>query len=217
MNAIVILKRFDTFLKKAEIELATMKLANGATIEASEFVEGAEVHLLTDDGKVPLPVGEYELEDGKILVVGEVGKIGKIHMESIPEAEEEGYKDGIADAKEDIREDVDSTNLTDEAQETDLAEHPEKDKKEEMEYVSKEEFESKIEEIKEMVSKVEAKLNEGKEEDGAFVVKEELQETQLFKHNPNADTKQRKFKLGENRKANSTMDRIMERISQINN
>ena len=197
MNAIDILKRFDTFLKKAEIELATMKLANGATIEASEFVEGAEVHLLTDDGKVPLPVGEYELEDGKILVVGEVGKIGKIHMESIPEAEEEGYKDGIADAKEDIREDVDSTNLTDEAQETDLAEHPEKDKKEEMEYVSKEEFESKIEEIKEMVSKVEAKLNEGKEEDGAFVVKEELQETQLFKHNPNADTKQRKFKLGE--------------------
>ena len=193
MNAIDILKRFDTFLKKAEIELATMKLANGATIEASEFVEGAEVHLLTDDGKVPLPVGEYELEDGKILVVGEVGKIGKIHMESIPEAEEEGYKDGIADAKEDIREDVDSTNLTDEAQETDLAEHPEKDKKEEMEYVSKEEFESKIEEIKEMVSKVEAKLNEGKEEDGAFVVKEELQETQLFKHNPNADTKQRKF------------------------
>ena len=176
MNAIDILKRFDTFLKKAEIELATMKLANGATIEASEFVEGAEVHLLTDDGKVPLPVGEYELEDGKILVVGEVGKIGKIHMESIPEAEEEGYKDGIADAKEDIREDVDSTNLTDEAQETDLAEHPEKDKKEEMEYVSKEEFESKIEEIKEMVSKVEAKLNEGKEEDGAFVVKEELQE-----------------------------------------
>ena len=180
MNAIDILKRFDTFLKKAEIELATMKLANGATIEASEFVEGAEVHLLSDDGKVPLPVGEYELEDGKILVVGEVGKIGKIHMESIPEAEEEGYKDGIADAKEDIREDVDSTNLTDEAQETDLAEHPEKDKKEEMEYVSKEEFESKIEEIKEMVSKVEAKLNEGKEEDGAFVVKEELQETQLF-------------------------------------
>ena len=68
-----------------------------------------------------------------------------------------------------------------------------------MEYVSKEEFESKIEEIKEMVSKVEAKPNEGKEEDGAFVVKEELQETQLFKHNPKWD-KQRKFKLGENRK-----------------
>ena len=216
MNAIDILKRFDTFLKKAEIELATMKLANGATIEASEFVEGAEVHLLTDDGKVPLPVGEYELEDGKILVIGEVGKIGKIHMETIPEAEEEGYKDGIADAKEDIREDVKDTNLEKAPEE--MEEDPKKeDKKEEMEYVSKEEFESRIDEIKEMVSKVEAKLNEGKEEDGAFVVKEELQEAKLFKHNPNSATKQRKFKLGENRKANSTMDKIMERISNINN
>ena len=99
-----------------------------------------------------------------------------------------------------------------------MEEDPKKeDKKEEMEYVSKEEFESRIDEIKEMVSKVEAKLNEGKEEDGAFVVKEELQEAKLFKHNPNSATKQRKFKLGENRKANSTMDKIMERISNINN
>ena len=215
MNVIDILKRFDTFLKKAEVELATMKLANGATIEADEFVEGAEVHLITDDGKVPLPVGEYELADGKVLVVGEVGKIGKIHMESVPEAEEEGYKDGIADAKEDIRKDVEDTNLGDHDKDKDKYEEHE-DKKEEMEYVSKEEFESNIKEIKSMIEKVEAKLNEGKEEDGAFVVKEELQETQLLKHSPNTETKQRKFKLGNN-KPNSTMDRIMERISNIKN
>ena len=135
-------------------------------------------------------------------------------METIPEAEEEGYKDGIADAKEDIKEDVKDTNL--EKAPKEMEDH-EEDKKENMEYVSKEEFESRIDEIKEMVSKVEAKLNEGKEEDGAFVVKEELQEAKLFKHNPNSNTKQRKFKLGENRKANSTMDKIMERISNINN
>ena len=56
--------------------------------------------------------------------------------------------------------------------------------------------------------------DEGKEEDGAFVVKEELG-SQLLKHNPNSTKSTIKFKLGSN-KPTSTMDKIMERISNIN-
>jgi len=218
MNAVDILKRFDTFLTRSEVEvkLATMKLANGTVLEADEFSEGNSVFIVTEDERVPLPVGEYEMEDGRVLVVGEVGKIGKVgletteeeekveeELETIPEAEEEGYKDGIADSKEDIKEDVEDTDLG---------------------YVSKQEFEDAVNEIKEMVSKVEARLNEGKEEDDAFVVKEELtetvevndlEETKLFKHNPNrSEVNKVKFKLGSNRSL-STMDKIMERISNI--
>ncbi len=210
MNAVDILKRFDTFLTKAEVEvkLATMKLANGTVLEADEFSEGNSVFIVTEDERVPLPVGEYEMEDGRILVVGEVGKIGKVGLETIPEAEEEGYKDGIADAKEDIKDDVSDTKLADD-------DSPQDSNEFEGGYVSKQEFTDAVNEIKEMVSKVEARLNEGKEEDDAFVVKEELEETKLFKHNPNrGDQNKVKFKLGSNR-SKSTLDKIMERVANI--
>ena len=210
MNAVDILRRFDTFLTKAEVEvkLATMKLANGTVLEADEFSEGNSVFIVTEDERVPLPVGEYEMEDGRILVVGEVGKIGKVGLETIPEAEEEGYKDGIADAKEDIKDDVSDTKLADD-------DSPQDSNEFEGGYVSKQEFTDAVNEIKEMVSKVEARLNEGKEEDDAFVVKEELEETKLFKHNPNrGDQNKVKFKLGSNR-SKSTLDKIMERVANI--
>jgi len=211
MNAVDILKRFDTFLTKSEVDvkLASMKLANGTVLEADEFSEGNSVFIVTEDDRVPLPVGEYEMEDGRILVVGEVGKIGKIDMESIPEAEEEGYKDGIKDAKEDIKDDVSDTKLEED-------DSPQDPNEFEGGYVSKQEFADAVNEIKEMVSKVEARLNEGKEEDDAFVVKEELEETKLFKHNPNREAQNVvKFKLGKNNGSSSTMDRIMSHISKI--
>jgi len=242
MNAIDILKRFDTFLNK--VELATMKLANGTVLEADEFSEGHSVFIISDtDEQVPLPVGEYELEDGRVLTVGEVGKIGKMDLETVPEAEEEGYKDGIKDAKEDIKKDVEDTKLAeDEAVVEDWAgmekriknledaiadlkkdkvsvkagddNSPQDPEEFEGGYVSKEEFQSEVKEMKNMIEKIEAKLNEGKEEDGAFVVKEELG-SQLLKHNPNSTKSTMKFKLGAN-KPFSTMDKIMERISNIN-
>ena len=212
MNAVDILKRFDTFLSKEEnkdkVKMASEKLANGTVLEAEEFSEGNSVFIITDDERVPLPVGEYEMEDGRILVVGEVGKIGKIGLETIPEAEEEGYKDGIADAKENIKKDIKDTNLADD-------DSPQDSNEFEGGYVSKQEFEDAVSEIKEMVEKVEARLNEGVEEDDAFVVKEELEETKLFTHNPNRNNKNKvKFKLGSNREK-STLDKIMERVSNI--
>ncbi len=249
MNAQDILKRFDTFLTREEkkgVALASATLANGTVLEADEFSEGNSVFIVTDDERVPLPVGEYEMEDGQILVVGEIGKIGKIGLETIPEAEEEGYKDGIADAKADIKKDVEDTKLAeeDEAAVGDWAgmekriknledaiadlkkdkvsveanddNSPQDANEFEGGYVSKQEFTDAVNEIKEMVSKVEARLNEGVEEDDAFVVKEELEETKLFKHNPNREKANKvKFKLGSNKAHNSTMDKIMSRIANI--
>ena len=62
-----------------EVKLATMKLSDGVTIlEAEVFEAGAEVFVVAEDQKIALPVGEYELEDGKILVVSEDGIIGEI-------------------------------------------------------------------------------------------------------------------------------------------
>ena len=75
-----------------EVKLETMKLADGMTIlEAPMFEADNEVFIITEDEqKIPLPIGEYELEDGRILVVVEEGKISEIkevkEEEEMPEA-----------------------------------------------------------------------------------------------------------------------------------
>lgn len=72
-----LLKAFG--LKAIEIQLAQMVLADGVTtIEAEVFEAGQPVSIVTEGGTVALPVGEYELEDGRMLIVSEQGIIGEI-------------------------------------------------------------------------------------------------------------------------------------------
>lgn len=61
-----------------KVELAQAKLENGTVLEAESFESGKEVFILTDDEKVALPIGEYEMADGKILVIAEDGIISEI-------------------------------------------------------------------------------------------------------------------------------------------
>lgn len=69
-----------------ETKLAQMTLDNGTVLEAEAFEAGNEVFIVTEDEKVAVPVGEYTMEDGMILVVAEEGIIGEIKS---AEAEEE--------------------------------------------------------------------------------------------------------------------------------
>ena len=83
------LKTIKTFLGM-EVKLEQMKLIDGNTvIEADSFEVGASVMIVVPEGEpVPLEVGKYELEDGRLLVVEEVGMIASI--EEMPaESEEE--------------------------------------------------------------------------------------------------------------------------------
>ena len=63
-----------------ETKLEDQVLADGqTTIQADMFEAGENVFIVVTDAEpVPLPVGEYELEDGKILVVKEEGVIDSI-------------------------------------------------------------------------------------------------------------------------------------------
>jgi hypothetical protein len=63
-----------------EVKLEQMKLADGQTvIEADMFEAEKEVFVVTDDEqRIPVPVGEYEMEDGRILVVTMEGVISEI-------------------------------------------------------------------------------------------------------------------------------------------
>lgn len=83
------LKTIKTFLGM-EVKLEQMKLVDGNTvIEADSFEVGASVMIVVSEGEpVPLEVGKYELEDGRVLIVEEVGMIASI--EEMPaESEEE--------------------------------------------------------------------------------------------------------------------------------
>ena len=121
--------------EEVKVEMATMNLAGGVVVEAESFEAGENVFLLGEDGeKVAAPVGEHELEDGRILVIVEEGVIAEIReagSEEEPVAEEEVASEEMA---------------------------------EEMAYVSKEEFTAAIDEIKEMIAAMMPKEEQSAEE-----------------------------------------------------
>ena len=68
------------------------KLADGTIIvsEADSLAEGVAVNVLVEDGtQMPLPVGEYETEDGVKFVVEEEGIISSMEEEAEEEEEKE--------------------------------------------------------------------------------------------------------------------------------
>ena len=95
-----------------EVKLETMKLMDGITIfEADAFEMDKEVFIVTEDEqKIPVPIGEYELEDGRILVVEVEGIILEIKevateeevVEEAPAVEEEVEAQATPTAKKTI-------------------------------------------------------------------------------------------------------------------
>jgi len=77
-------------LESVDTKLEDQVLADGqTTIQADMFEAGENVFIVVPDAEpVPLPVGEYELADGKILVVKQEGII-----DSIVEATEENTEE----------------------------------------------------------------------------------------------------------------------------
>ena len=66
-------------LEEMEIKLAQMKLADGVTVLEFDSLEvGKEIFIVSENGNVPLPIGEYEFEDGQMLEVYEDGIIGEV-------------------------------------------------------------------------------------------------------------------------------------------
>jgi len=138
--------------EEVKVEMATMKLANGIVVEAESFEAGQNVFLIgEDDEKVAAPVGEHELEDGKILVI-----------------EEEGVIKEIKEATEEV---VEEEPVAEE-ESTEMAE-------EEMAYVSKEEFTAAIDEIKAMIQEMGKEKEEMTSEETPEEVTEEVKEVEM--------------------------------------
>lgn len=202
MKATEVLKKAKELLsiETEEVKLATATLENGTIIEAESFAAGQEVFIVTEDEKVALPVGDYTLEDGNVLMV-----------------KEEGIIDSIGAAQEEEEPSEESLN-----EETELEED-----KEEMGYATKEELaevKSMIEEIKAMIKDKEEMSEEVSEEEVKEELseeikeeeaKEELSEIPKVKHNPEKEV-DRNLNLFAQKRATTTYDRVLSKISKIN-
>ena len=197
-----ILSRISALLGMEKVELASMKLMDGVTIlEADAFEPGMEVFIVTEDEqRIALPVGEYELEDERILVVATEGVIAEIKMkeEEAPEVEEEAPVAEEPAAEEPMMEEQMSEENT-----------PAQPKK-----VIKSQIEemlfSKIEELKAENESLKAQLSEQPVIEEAPVVEEAA--AKPISHNPEKQTAAPQFTFGANRKE-TTMDRILNKLA----
>ena len=188
-------------LSEEKVELAEISLKNGTLLVSEEFAKGNAVFIKSEDGEMALPVGEYELEDGRTLFVTE-----------------EGIIDNITKAAEEAEEELSEESAT-ETVETELEDEEEK---EEMKYVTREEFAVAMDELKSMIEKMADKT---KEEKMSEVTEETIEETkeelsaetvEPIKHNPEADQNNKvNFKIGGGRIA-TTRDRVYSKIFNNN-
>ena len=182
-------------LSEEKIEMAEITLENGTVLVAESFEAGKSIFIKTEDEQIALPVGEYELEGNRILVVTEEGLI-----DSIKEAaEEEVVEEELSEESEEVKE-------------TEL----EEEEKEEMNYVTKEEFTSAVEEIKAMIDEKLGNKEEMKEE--VIEEKEELSAVapEPVKHNPEAEVDNKvNFHIASNR-TQTTKDRVFDKIFNNN-
>jgi len=200
----VIEKIKDVLNLNEEVKLEQAKLDNGTVIEADAFESGNEVFIVTEDEKVALPIGSYNLEDGKILVVEEEGLISEIKE---------------AEAEEETEEEVEEVEAKEE-------------EKEQMGYATKEELaevKDMIEEIKAMLEPKEdlsaddlgnllteelAKHEKVELNEIPVEVQAELNEpsAEPIVSNPEVHKTISKFSVSKNRKS-TTIDRVMSRLN----
>jgi len=180
-----------------DVALEMMKLADGQTVlEADAFEMDNEVFVITEDEqKIPLPVGEYELENGMILVVEVEGIIKEVKEAVVEEEvapEEQATPEVPVEAEAEVAPQAKKT----------------------VESIVKETFFSEIEALKteniELKAKLEllSKVDEVTEE-----VTELSEEPKPIMHNPENTNPVETFKFAKNRERN-TLDSILEKFNK---
>ena len=208
MNATEILSKVKTLLgvdpsnvdiKLEQVSLEELALENGTILSAEKFESGNEVFIKTEDDNVPLPMGEYELSDNRILIVKTEGMI-----EDIKNSEE---------VVEETAEAVEDTNL----EEAPVQE----EEKSEMNYATKEELTAlaeSVEEVKGQLQTIIESIGDKKEEKEEMAQQEQLSKpaAEGIKHSPeNVESKQgTRFAVNSNQ--NTTYGRVLNAISNNN-
>jgi hypothetical protein len=176
-----------------EVKLEQMKLMDGVSIlEAESFEAGSEVFIVTEDEqKIPLPIGEYEFEDGRMLIVVEEGLISELKEKEMEEPEVEVEVE--SGKKEEMETEKTAPKKT-------------------IESVVKETFFSEIEKLKEENETLKAELSKLKE------VKEEVElssdeEVKPISFNPENENKVEAVKFATKR-SRTIMDSVLNKLNK---
>ena len=192
-----------------EVKLEQMKLENGTVLEADAFSEGNEIFIVTEDERVALPVGEYVLEDGQVLVIEEEGIIKEMKS-----ADEEAKEEEVeVEAEEEEKEEMGYATKEELAEVKSMIEEIKAmlEPKEEMSEEPKEELKEEVKEEVELSEVAQEVVNEIPTE-----VAQELSEPAAEPINTNAEVSktQVKFNIASKRKM-STLDRVMSKINKL--
>ena len=208
-------------LLNIQVKLEEMKLENGTIVTADSFEKDSELFIVTDDQQVAMPVGEYLLEDGRLLVVSEEGIIADIRDVADDVTPKEG---------EEVTEDLEDENH--EGEPEDEKKEDEKELEEEADVADWKGMEKRIQNLEDAIADLkgdkESKMEEVPEEPKvgeevnvlkSRTVKEEFSEVlepavSSIKANPESESVQKKkVEFVHNKMGATTMDRILHRLA----
>ena len=175
-----------------EVALEQLSLENGTILESENFSSGEEVFIVTDDEKVALPVGEYELSDNRILIVKTEGMIDEIKNQE---------------------------EVTENAQDTNLEHTPDhKEDKKDMAYATREEMTAlaeAVEEVKNQLKEVVEKMMDDKEKKEEMAKQETLSKPAVdgIKHTPEVEDAKLGARFAVNSNQNTTYNRVLQAIT----
>ena len=192
-----------------EVKLEQMKLENGAILEAEKFEAGAEIFVVADEERVAMPVGEYETEDGKMIIVSEEGIIAEIKE---AEAKEE-------EAVEEAVEETEAEEVVEEELATETA-SPKKIVKS----ISEEMFFSEIEKLRTEINELKLSKTEVVAEEVVVELSEEVKEEKVelsaeevegISHNPENLSDKKELNLySQKGNKNTLRSRIFNKINK---
>ena len=203
-------------LLNIQVKLEEMRLENGTVVSADSFEKDSEIFIVTDDEKVAMPVGEYLLEDGRLIVVSEEGLIADVRdvADDVPAKEDEEGEEITSDLEEEDKE---------------MAEDGEAD------VADWRGMEKRIQNLEDAIADLkgdkEAKMEDVEEEEmseeksnvlKSRTVKEEFSKEELseasskpIKHNPETvGATVKKHEFIKNKFGSSAMDRVLNRLNK---
>ena len=198
MSEMKILNKVRTLLGM-EIKLESMLLSDGLTsIEADSFESGVEVFIATADGQmIALPVGEYELEDLRILVVVEEGVIGEIR-DAVEEVVEEEIPVDEAPVEEELKQEASAPKKEIVTSSTTKETH----------------FSEEVELLKKEIEELKVQLA-NQDEVAELVAPIELaEEPKAISYNPENESVQNIMRYA-TKSGRTTMDSILEKMNKI--
>jgi len=208
MKANQMLNEIKTLLN-IEVKLEEQKLENGTVVSAEAFEKDNEIFIVTDDEKIAMPVGEYLLEDGRLVVVEAEGLIA------------------------DVREVSDEVPAKEEVEETEDLEEEKKEEEKMADVADWEGMEKRIQNLEDAIASLKKEDVEMGVENGGLKsrtvkeefteeatqeikeeVKEELSAVKPIKHNPEASTPQKKQVQFAKGQFNTTLDRVLNKLNK---